>query len=271
MSDELATQQQGALAMPDYGEMANAGFENAKPSDNLIPFLTLAQPDSQIAVDGGPRRIPGVVGGNFVNTAIKAIHKTLEIVVCHVETVYVEWINRDSGGGFVAVHDYVAPEVLKAKAEATKKYKYKIGEHDLVETINLYCLRLENGRAVEPMVFPLTGSKIMPWKAFRTPISMFLGQFPVGKRPPLFAFPAILSSVLTPGKPGKKAYYTPVFTLKGPDVASTLLPPFLADGSPNMVLRAAYDVAKAIQGGTMSADKAGYEQEAPADDALTPF
>jgi hypothetical protein len=100
---------------------------------------------------------------------------------------------------------------------------------------------------------------------------MFLGQFPVGKRPPLFAFPLTLSSILTPGKPGKKAYYTPVFTLKGADVASAMLPVTLADGTPNMVLRSAYDVAKAVQSGTMAADKAGYENEVIVDDSPAPF
>ena len=76
MSDNpLVNQQQNPadLAHYNYGDMAQAGYENTGQQDQLIPFLAILQALSPQVQQGTPEYIEGARTGQLFNTATREV------------------------------------------------------------------------------------------------------------------------------------------------------------------------------------------------------
>lgn len=198
---DVATTEAPALpAAYDYGEDAGAGFEGTKGSDLSVPFLAILQKTSP-QVEGGDAPIAGAKVSMLFNTVtremwpadVEANVEGLAFIPCHKETAYVEWVPRDNGGGFVAMHDPNG-QIVKDAIEANdgKTFgKLKIGDNDLVETHYVYGLFLnKEGSETEGFaVISFTSTKITPYKDWIT------AMFTIKGKPPMFANRAILRTV----------------------------------------------------------------------------
>jgi len=202
MSDENAlakTNNTQALASVDFGEYAGMGLENQTSRDVAIPFLGLVQALSPELQEGAAKFIPGAKDGSLFNTVTRELlGSTVYVVPCYTENVYVEWVPRDAGGGFVAVHALDSEVVAKARASAKsfKDQKTEAG-NELQETFYMYGLLLdgkEGKTGVSPIVIAFTGSKIKVYKQLMTQIRTMKGRFP------LFAFRLGVSSVTAKNK-----------------------------------------------------------------------
>lgn len=214
----------------DYGTDAGMGFEGASGADFTIPFLKLLQTNSP-EISDPTRRIPGATAGMFMNTATQEIFPGTGLIFVPAarERRVMEWIPRDSGGGFVGQFDPEAPIVLAAAAQAKKtKHMFKWitpTGNELVDTYYLYGFVLRSIEDTEHagfVVIPFAKTKIKSYKAV-----MYRMRTRKGK-PPMFSNRLLLSSVDDKNKIGQPFKNTEIrfVTNNDPDASA------IAPGSP---------------------------------------
>lgn len=179
----------GALAKQsenEYGEDAGAGLKELSANEKSIPFLNLLQANSPEVENNSP---PGAKAGMFINSVTKELidgEKGLLIRPVFVQRTFVEWIDRDKGGGVVARHLFTSAEVQDAidrnggSVIASKEKPLKHGENFLVDTRYLYCHVLNEQLQVEGY-FVLAGakSKVKPVQNFYSAIDQIKGGPPM--------------------------------------------------------------------------------------------
>lgn len=182
----------GVAVNYDYGEYQGEGFEDTTKDDFLIPFIKLGQAGTPQVIEGDMRP------GDFLNTATEEIYDGETGVTCIVakrDHLFVEWRDKDAGGGFMGTYEAHSDYVKNARKEGHKLFTE---EGELVETFYLYLVILdENKEIAGNAVLPITSSKIKPYRQWMTKINQIKGK------PPIFAHEIVISSFLdTPKKPG---------------------------------------------------------------------
>lgn len=185
-SKAVALKEETALSTEvlDFGDDAGAGYENQSNDDVQIPFLNVLQGLSPEVVDEDSDFKAGMIFNTVTQEAVKG-SEGLVIIPVTTQHIFVEWIPRDKGGGFVGTHLPESPVVQKAKEEAVKFGKYKVGDNELVETFYVYAMDADTGNY---MIIPFVSTKIKPYKSWNSTCKLFnhvaLG---IPKRPPMFA------------------------------------------------------------------------------------
>lgn len=191
------------LALASYGDYGAAeGFDNTGRDDFAIPFINLLQKGSPQTEEDDAAYIEGAKPGMLINSVTGDLYsadKGLVFQPCYTQHCYVEWVPRNDGGGFVAIHQIDSPEVQKAKDESSEYGKYKIGANDLVETFYIYgdVLDEETLEVVSQAMMTFTSTKIKVYKAIMTKIRSFQVAIGDGRKicPPLFAHKLRITSV----------------------------------------------------------------------------
>ena len=245
----------GALAMPDFGAFAGMGFENQTSQDMAIPFLGVLQALSPQIQEADPTYIEGAKAGDLINTVTgELIRRPATFVPCYTEHVYVEWVPRDAGGGFVAIHGYNSEVVVTAKVKAEKFNDLRTPEgNNLVETFYVYGMLLDGPEATTsttPIVIAFTSTKIKVYKALMTKLRTVKGN------PPLFAFRVSISTTDAKNKKNQ-----PYKNFKIVPVGATLLESANLPGTPFAgLLEEGKALVEAIKGGLA---RAAVESQAP--------
>lgn len=140
----------------DMEAEAAAGFEEATANDFSIPFLRILQDLSPQTKERRQEYVPGAKPGLFFNTVTQALDEEVLVIPCHFIKTMVEWVPRDSGGGFVAEHPMGVEKGLPSESGT---YYTKDG-NQLVETAKHYVLVLGNDGDYMPAVIALTGTQL---------------------------------------------------------------------------------------------------------------
>lgn len=187
----------GAVALADgYGDSAGDGFQNVSQDDLQIPFLTVLQSNSpQVKpVDKGGL---GLELGMLYNTVTQD-HFDGSVGIGLVPAVtaheWVEWADRDAGGGFIARHKPEDQLVIDAKSSQAFG-QYKNGSNHLVETFYIYGVMfdLETNESLGTVCVSFSSTKIKSYKRCMTALSQFQLKIPQENgqtrkiTPPLFA------------------------------------------------------------------------------------
>lgn len=170
----LSRQKQENSALTLEGDDA-AGFEGMTQEDFNIPFITILQKSSpQVDEDSGSR-IEGAKAGMFYNTVTGELYDGkagIRFIPCHRDHLFVEWIPRDEGGGFVGVHKPEDPKVValrQAQGKFTKLQMDADGEsHDLVETFYVFGILVREDGGQEYGVLSFSSSQIKAYKNWMT-------------------------------------------------------------------------------------------------------
>ncbi len=114
-SAEVATAKQSAqlpAGMTDMEELlrdSGAGVDSMGMDDVAVPYLYVLQTNSPQVNPDSDSYIEGAKAGMFFNNVSMEIYDGrtdgLIVIPCAYERKYVEWVPRDSGGGYVADHD----------------------------------------------------------------------------------------------------------------------------------------------------------------------
>ena len=182
----------GVPAVLDFGQDSGLGYENQTQADISVPFLNVLQ-DLSPTVKSREHEV-----GMMYNTVTEEVFDGKEgitIVPVCTEHHFVEFVPRNAGGGFVAVHEVDSKVVEKAKAESTKFGKYATENgNQLVETFSVYAIDAETGSY---LIIPFTSTKIKQYKSWNTRINMFNHRaFGIPGKPPLFAHVVRLTTEL---------------------------------------------------------------------------
>lgn len=120
-TEEVEQASQTAVAESlDWGQEMPTGFENTRPEDLGIPFLSLLQKGSPEVDEDNPEHatkgIPDAKAGWVINTLTREVifdkndSKPIMFLPITHEKLYQEWIPRNQGGGFVQSHN--SPVIL---------------------------------------------------------------------------------------------------------------------------------------------------------------
>ncbi len=237
MSKDLTVRPRADLAnIPDYGTEYDDGFQNQSGNDIVLPFLSVLQALSpQVQKEVGQGGVEGAKAGMLFNTVtgeVFAAKTGLMFVPSITQNVFVEWVPRKAGGGFVAMHK-PDDEIIKiAKEKSTSYGKYStqydsqgdpIG-NDLVETFYVYGVLCINEDQNEPVVLAFTSTKIKKYKSWNTKIRLFTVKTPKGpKNPPLYANLVTITGVSDRNKKGD--FFNFNLAPANGTVPASLLPP----------------------------------------------
>jgi len=113
-------------------------------SELQIPFLRLVQAMSPQLKKTDPKYIEGCSQGDMFNTVTGQYwdgEEGVTIIPCYQETKYLEFVPRDSGGGFVGEISPDNPVIRQAKREGNKEILPSGNE--LVKSDQHYCIVLD--------------------------------------------------------------------------------------------------------------------------------
>ena len=114
-------------------------------SELQIPFLRLVQAMSPQLKKTDPKFIEGASQGDMFNTVTGQYwdgEEGVVVIPCYQETKYLEFVPRDSGGGFVGEIAPDNPIIQQAKREGNKELLPNGNE--LVKSDQHYCIILDN-------------------------------------------------------------------------------------------------------------------------------
>jgi hypothetical protein len=171
-----ATPQASAVGMPAemsdlFLQHAGAGLEKATAADFALPFIYLLQKMSPQVDPDSEKFIDGAKVGMFLNTVTGQLYESLTVVPVDFEKVYIEWVPRDAGGGFVAQYR------SKNEAEMNKREDTQI-----VDTANHYVLVQEEDGSWTPAILSMTSTKLKASRKWLSVISMVTINTAQGKR-----------------------------------------------------------------------------------------
>ena len=227
---------------PDWGGFEGEGFENQTGADIQIPFLGILQPLSpQVADDD--RKLPGAKPGKLFNTVTNEVYPgDVFIIPCYTERLFVEWVPRNSGGGFVGTHMPDSDVVSAAREKAKKFNELTHGENELKETFYMYCLVIDDPEATteaEFVVIAFSSTGIGRYKKLQTQMRTIKGS------PPIFA--NRLKITTTKEKNDQGIWYNWQFDPAiGDKVKDSLLPPPDKDGKVHPLLNAGRELRKLV-------------------------
>lgn len=247
-------QAQGSTALTevDYGEYANAGFENTTQDDFAIPFLDILQGQSP-EVESLPSAKPGM----FHNTVTDDLFDGKEgvsVIVVGTNHEYVEWVPRNQGGGIAGRHAVNSEVVAEARRNAERFNELKTPNgNDLVETYYAYLILVDAQGNPTPAVLSCSSTRIKSYKAMMTKANMIMVPAPGGGKvkPPLFAHKFRLTTEKRKNNDGE--WHTFVVAFDSPDksAAGARLAP------DDALFRAAVDFHEVIKAGAFTTNEEG--------------
>lgn len=268
-SKAVAKKAESALTKPGaYGDLSGMGYENQTGADIAVPFMTVLQPLSPQVSD---ETVKGAKAGAIFNTVTQEIYTQPVIVVpVYTERLFVEWVPRDAGGGFVAVHAPDSDIVSAARAASTEFGRYKHGDNDLVETFYMYVLRMDDVNDLthaEFAVIAFKSTQIKVYKRLMTTLRTIKSQ------PPIFAHRVALST--RKDKNDKGTWYSWVANpAVGENAVAAMIPP-VHDDAPHPLLMEGKEAREMVMNGLARADfstQNAAAADADADDGEdTPF
>lgn len=196
-----------------YGADAHAGFEGADRASFAIPFLMILQSMSPQTKKSDGAYIKGAEEGMLYNTVANVVYDGeagLRVIPCAFARSFVEWVPREKGGGFVAEHDVVVGEALRAKCHRNEKNADILPNgNQLNDTRNHYVLVETSPDRWEPMMLSLTSTQI---KASRNWMSAMQSECQANGVP---MFALIYRMTTTPQQNDKGSWYGAVFDHEG--------------------------------------------------------
>jgi len=137
------------------------GLEEASADDYAIPFLRVLQSMSPQLKKSDGKYIQGAEEGNLFNTVTETLYDGTEgvtIIPCAYKKKFIEWIPRESGGGFV--DDSHPATILKSCTKDDKGRFILENGNQIAETAEYYCIVAQDENAPEQVLLSLTSSQL---------------------------------------------------------------------------------------------------------------
>jgi hypothetical protein len=271
---EVAVKTQLPAGVLDYGEDSGKGYEGQTSKDLSLPWINVLQDGSPQVKDKESHYVSGMLYNTVTHEGVEG-KVGMVIIPVHKRRVFVEWVPRDNGGGWVAVHEVESDVVAKAIADSTAFGKYSVKGNDLVETFELYFLildpeDLESESAIGFGVIAITSKKIKPFKDWTTALSLVnYRKFGIAKQPPIFANRVKLLTFTDKHK--TFVYENVKFQPLNPDTAE--LPGIMTSllGKDTPLYNEAKNLREMIQKGMAKVDYSTQAQDTPTEEADDKF
>lgn len=210
MSKDLEVKKSAELAVFDaelYGDVLGAGLEGVSSADVAIPYLTILQALSP-QYKKGPQRIEGTEEGDIYNTLTRRVVRGetgVQVIPCAYQKRFVEWIPRNSGGGFVASHTdaSILNQTHKGGERGTKDVLPTGNE--IVTTAYHYSIIVSEDGDIERVVIAMTSTQLKKSRSWNAKMMAVRPWVVKGQRvvPPIFAHSYRLTTTQDPEKNGQ--------------------------------------------------------------------
>lgn len=197
---EIAPIEQGstALASPPendlFGDYANAGFENVKTSDILVPRISILQDLSPQVKEEKPEYIEGAKRGMICDVGTgQLLGDSFLFVPVHYMKVWLEWYPRKSGKGLAEIH--TDGSILDHCVKNEKGQPFLENGNYISETAQLFGLDVSDGGCRQVFI-PFASTQLKKSKRLLT---LALAERIISRgreiTPPLFYRSYIMGSV----------------------------------------------------------------------------
>lgn len=144
-----------------FEEMDELGFENATADSYAIPFLAILQSNSPQVKKTSGSYIDGATEGMLLNTVknsvVEAEEEGVLVIPCAYRQGFVEWVPRDSGGGFVT--EYQPHEAPRTERDDDNRDVLPNG-NELMDTRYHSLLMLNEDGSASPIVVAMTRTQV---------------------------------------------------------------------------------------------------------------
>jgi hypothetical protein len=191
----VAPQQPGGpLALADeLARDANGGLENVTASDMAIPFLVILQALSpQIR---GDQAVKGAKEGMLYDTVSGELYEKVHVIPCAFNKMWVEWVPREKGGGFVTQHP--TDELMSKCTRNEKNIDVLPNGNHLVQTAYHFCLLIKPTGEVKRIVIGMMRTQLKKsrrWVSRMTELKLPIGPNGSMVTPPTFSHAYPLST-----------------------------------------------------------------------------
>ena len=239
-NENMALVPQGATLPIKFNPAADAGrgFEEAGKDAYAIPYLILLQALSPQCNSTESKYLKGAAAGIFVNSVSGKIYGPQVMVVqAHFQQRFVQWADREKGGGLRGVYQPGDPIIATAQRDDRGRLLLADGTY-LSDTRYHFVMVVVPNVPPEPCVFGLTSTQIKKSRAWMTHLQSQRMVGPAGEFcPPTYASAYTLTSCPEQNAKGKWFGFKPEFAR------------FLGDKDAALY-SAAKTFAEAVQGGT---------------------
>lgn len=166
---EVATVKESAqlpagIDMDDLLRDSGAGVDDMGMDDVAVPYLYILQTNSPQVNEDDDRYVDGARPGMFYNNVDNKVYdgrdKGITVIPCAYERKYVEWVPRDSGGGYVADHD-IDSGILSECTPNEKGIPCLKSGHLIVETAYHYVYMLNPETGIwEEIIIPMKSTML---------------------------------------------------------------------------------------------------------------
>ena len=180
--------------MDDIFESAGEGA-SFDSSEMQIPFVRLVQALSPQINKKKPEYIDGVSQGDAFNTVTKEYwdgEKGLTVIPCFQATKYLEFVPRESGGGFQGEIQPDSPLLQQAKRNGAKEILPNGNE--VVKSDQHFCLIVNDDGTTQPAIIDMKSTQLKVSKRWKSMISMER-PLETGKKPDCYTVRWKLSSI----------------------------------------------------------------------------
>lgn len=189
MSNELTEKKDNLPANMAESMLADAerasGFDNVGADDVAIPFITILQALSPQC--RGETAIEGAGEGDFFNTVTSIIHKgEIKLIPCAYKKAYIEWIPRDSGGGFVKEHS--DSKILEQCKQNDRRQDIMPNGNNIVTTAYHFCIQVKGDGTFERVVLSFSSTQLKKSRKWNSTMMALMVNISGKKvRPPMFS------------------------------------------------------------------------------------
>lgn len=228
----VKAEEPGKLVTIDYGEDAGAGFEGQDANEIQISFIQIVQGLSDQIKPNKPKYIEGAkLGDMYDSVTNELLPSRLLFVPAFKQKAWTQWIDPEHGRGFIERHEKDAPFVIEAKRACGKNWGTipVPGEptHQLVETIYMYGIVVDDDRLFEPYMIGWASSKMRPYRAWNKKLNKCMTlnvRTKKKEKVPLFAHPVYITTTEEVNNAGQDYFNFTVTPEKG-TVKDSLMTP----------------------------------------------
>lgn len=195
-----------AEMMEEFLEDSGEGFENTTADDYAIPYLSIAQSNSPQLKKTNGKFIDGLEQGQLFDTVEGSFFDAVNIIPVYRERYYVEWVPRDSGGGFVERHP-MASNILSQTTPNEKGRDILANGNEIIDTVYLYCLIVGEDGINRPVVISFARTSMKKYKNLMSRARNIRMEGPKGPfNPPLFSHIYTMKTVTETSKAGEEYF-----------------------------------------------------------------
>ena len=142
-------------------------------SEMQIPFIRIIQALSPQVNKKDPAFIDGADQGDAFNTVTSEFwtgEEGLLVIPCYQETKFLEFVPRESGGGFMGELEPNNPDIQNTERKGAKEILPNGNE--LVKSDQHYCLVVGDSGMVQPAIVDMKSSQLKVSRRWKTQIAM---------------------------------------------------------------------------------------------------